>query len=188
VPLQVLKTIAAQAWSVTPHTRLSHQQLVTLLFSSAQLAAWPPAAAAASDQPATNAAVNTATGGMAATATAASASATAAATAASSNAAATATPTQGSAVKAVADELILATMPEHEQQQQQQRLDLSSLIRVLWSLCVYGGLDISQYGWLLVAVAAGPWQRLGEEQMLVIKQGQVCVLAEGSVLQGSGVG
>jgi hypothetical protein len=67
-------------------------------------------------------------------------------------------------------------MQEHQQQQQQQqqdRLDLPSLIRVLWSLCVYDCLDIARYGWLLVAVAAGPWQRLSEDQLLVIKQGQV---------------
>jgi hypothetical protein len=79
------------------------------------------------------------------------------------------------AVSAVIDQLILSTMPEYEQQQQQDggSLTVEELIRVLWSCCVFGSLDIAQFGWLLVAVAGGPWQRLGPEQLCVIKQGEV---------------
>jgi len=77
----------------------------------------------------------------------------------------------------VADELILAaTTPEQQQQQQlpgEQRLSISDAVRVLWSLCVYGALTIDRYGWLLVAVAGAKWQTLCQEQLLVIKQGQV---------------
>lgn len=96
-----------------------------------------------------------------------------------------------SVIAAVADELILTTMPEYQQHQQQHnrhnchqhqavRLSASDIIRVLWSLCVFDScLDIARYGWLLVALAGTPdWQRLEEQQLMVIKQGQVgaCVL------------
>lgn len=142
--LQVLQAITHQAWGQQPQDHLTPSQLLTLLFSSSQLAASLPARAAP-------------------------------ATAGSSSSSKTVT-AQEPAVEAVADELILSTMPEHQQhQQQQERLDLPSLIRVLWALCVYGCLDVARYGWLLVAIAAGPWQKLNEDQLLVIKQGQVCV-------------
>lgn len=153
--VQVLSCMLQAAWAGDPHQHLSLSHLVTLLFSSVQLAALSPTASgptAPNLQPAPG--DDSLLHGYTNNGTAAS----------------MAVPQES--VAAVADELILSTMPEQEQRQQ-ERLSLPSIIRVLWSLCAYGSLDIAQYGWLLVAVAAGPWQRLSEEQLLVIKQGQV---------------
>jgi hypothetical protein len=167
--MQVLQCVLQAAWADEPHQHLSHSQLVTLLFSSTQLVtnftAQPHSTATAlsanPNRPAPLGHTTNAVCGCAAL-----------------DAAATAIVTQ-EAVAAVADALILSTMPDQEQQQQgeqqrQQKLDVSSLIRVLWALCVYSSsLDIARYGWLLVAIAGGQWQRLSEEQLCVIKQGQV---------------
>lgn len=157
---QVLNTITSQAWANSPHNHLSHKQLVTLLFSSAQLAvAVPPPPQEDPAAPSSTAQVESDD------AEALSTDTKAAAAAASPHA----------AITAVAEQLILAAMPDTwpKEQQQQERLSLPDAIRVLWALCVYGCLDIAQYGWLLVGVAAGPWQRLSEEQLLVIHHGQV---------------
>ena len=151
---QVLEAISHQAWMLGPG-QYSHKQLATLLFCSARLAI-SPAQQQKSELQLHAAALGAVPG----------------------SAAEVPTPMPLLGVTDIANELILATAPEQQQQQiqQQDRLSLSDIIRVLWALCVYGSLDIAQYGWLLVAVAAGPWQRLSEEQLIVIKQGQVGVM------------
>jgi hypothetical protein len=184
--MQVLRTLLHQAWRGNPQHHLSNKCLVNLLFSTAQLEAAPPGRAS----------VTTAVAVMTpqeATAAAASACASKAATtdsntgndeavaavsdgyrhdAAAVAATAAAALPDPEVLSAVIDQLILSTMPEHEQQQG-GALNVEDLVRVLWSCCVFGSLDIAQFGWLLVAVTGSPWQRLGQEQLLVIKQGEV---------------
>lgn len=179
--LQVLRTLLHQAWRSNPQHYLSNKLLVTLLFSTAQLAAAPPvgaspttmttAAAATAPQEASAAAA--ASGACTAATTGQSEAATVVSDGCRQDAAAVAAVPDLAALSAVIDQLILSTMPEHEQQQPGDSLTVEDLIRVLWSCCVLGSLHIAQFGWLLVAVAGGSWQRLGQEQLLVIKQGEV---------------
>jgi hypothetical protein len=171
--MQVLQCVLQAAWAGEPHQHLSLSQLVTLLFSSAQLATnFTDQRCNTATTPLENANSQAALGDAA----------NAVCNCADMSTAASTIVTQ-EAVAAVADELILSTMPDQEQQQQQatqrqQKLDVSSLIRVLWALCVYSSsLDIARYGWLLVAIAGGQWQRLSEDQLCVIKQGQVRLMA-----------
>jgi hypothetical protein len=127
----------AAAWSGNVDTDFSSSQLVSLLFSSAQLAAAP---AAAQLEAAADAAVLAALGDDAG----------------NEDAAAAAGASQGS-----------------QRKQKQQQLSAADIVRVLWSLAVLDALDIARLGWLLVALAGANWQRLEQEQLLVVKQAQV---------------
>jgi hypothetical protein len=136
VLFQVLSALMAAAWCNKVETNLSSSRLVSLLFSSAQLAAAP---AAAQLDAAADAAVLSALGNDA------DEDATAAAGASS----------------------------QPKQKQQQQQLSAADIVRVLWSLMVLDALDIARLGWLLVALSAANWQKLEQQQLLVIKQAQV---------------
>lgn len=61
-----------------------------------------------------------------------------------------------------------------QQRTKQQQLSAAEVVRVLWSLAVLDVLDIARLGWLLVALAGSAgWQKLQQEQLLVVRQAQV---------------
>jgi hypothetical protein len=62
-----------------------------------------------------------------------------------------------------------AAIPKSKQQQ----LSAGEIVRLLWALAVLDVLDIARLGWLLVALAGSGWQKLQQEQLLVVKQAQV---------------
>lgn len=151
---QVLSALAAAAWSGSPAEQLSSSQLVDLLSSSAQLGLQPPPALAAVAEQL----VLAAAGGGGSSSDGSSAGVT----------------SRGTHWVQSSSHGVVT-----QQQQRQRRLSQHEIIRVLHALMKLDCLDIAAFGWLLVALAAGPWQRLSPQQLQVLHRAQLALGQDG---------